>query len=84
MISDIVENISIKKILTTLEESFKLTMMFFRLTNSLVILQTIINKILQDLINTGKVMSFINNVIVGIEEEKGHDEIVNSEEVSRK
>jgi len=31
------------------------------------------NEILQDLINTGEVMIFICNVIVGIEEEKGHD-----------
>ena len=34
------------------------------------------NKILQNLINTGKVASFIDNVIVGIEEEKVHDEVV--------
>ena len=34
------------------------------------------NKILQDLINTGEVVSFIDNVIVGTEEEKEHDEIV--------
>ena len=44
--------------------------------------QTIMNKILQDLINTGKVASFINNIIVGIEEEKEYDEIV--EEVVKK
>ena len=40
------------------------------------------NKILRDLINTGEVVSFINNVIVGIEEEKGYDEVV--EEVVRR
>jgi len=34
------------------------------------------NKILWDLINIGKVASFIDNVIVGIEMEKGHDKIV--------
>ena len=34
------------------------------------------NKILWDLINTGKVVSFINNVIVGTEKETGYDEIV--------
>ena len=50
--------------------------MFFRLTNSPAIFQIIMNKILQDLINTGKVASFIDNVIVGMEEEKGHDEVV--------
>ena len=35
-----------------------------------------INKILQDLINIGEVASFINNVIVEIEEEKKYDGIV--------
>ena len=50
--------------------------MFFRLTNSLTIFQTMINKILWDLINTKKVASFINNVIIEIEREKGHGKIV--------
>jgi len=50
----------------TLEESFKPMVMFFRLTNSLAIFQTMINEILQNLINIGEVISFINNVIVGI------------------
>ena len=34
------------------------------------------NKILQDLINTGKIMSFIDNIIVRTQIEKKHDEIV--------
>ena len=34
------------------------------------------NKLLRDLINTGKVAAFIDNVIVGMEMEEGHDEIV--------
>ena len=34
------------------------------------------NEILQDLINTGKVVNFIDDVIVGIEIEKRHNEIV--------
>ena len=38
--------------------------------------QTTMNKILQDLINTGEVASFINDIIVGIEEEREHNEIV--------
>ena len=49
---------------------------FFRLTNFLATFQTMINKILQDLINTGKVASFIDNVIIGTETEEGHDELV--------
>jgi len=35
-----------------------------------------INKILQDLINTGEVASFIDNVIVETEEEEGYDQVV--------
>ena len=56
--------------------SFKPMVMFFRLTNSSMTLQTMMNKILQDLINTGKVVSFIDDVIIGIEAEEGHDELV--------
>jgi len=50
--------------------------MFFRLTNSPVIFQTMMNEILQNLINTEKVASFINNMIVETEMEKEHDKIV--------
>jgi len=50
--------------------------MLFGLTNSLATFQAIMNKSLRDLINTEKVVVFIDNVIIGIEEEKGHDEIV--------
>ena len=35
-----------------------------------------INEILWDLNNTREVVSFIDDVIVGIEEEKGHDEVM--------
>ena len=61
---------------TTPEGSFELMVMFFGLTNSLATFQTMINKILWDLINTGKVASFIDNVIIGTEGEEGHDELV--------
>ena len=60
----------------TPEESFELTVMFFGLTNSLVTFQTMINEILWDLINTGKVTSFIDDVIIGMEGEKRHDKLV--------
>ena len=39
-------------------------------------LQTIMKEILWDLINIEKVTSFIDDVIVEIEEEEGHDEVV--------
>ena len=50
--------------------------MFFELTNSPVTFQIMMNEILWDLINIGEVASFIDDVIVEMEEEKGHDEIV--------
>ena len=34
------------------------------------------NKLLRNLINTGKVEAFINDVIVATEDEEGHDELV--------
>ena len=40
------------------------------------------NKILRDLINKGKVTAFIDNVLVGTETEEGHNEIV--EEILRR
>ena len=63
-------------IFTTSEGSFKLTVIFFGLTNSPATFQKVINKILQNLTNTEEVASFIDDVIVGIEEEEGHNEIV--------
>jgi len=56
--------------------SFEPTVMFFGLTNSPAIFQTMMNELLRDLINTGKVAAFIDDVIVEMEEEEGHDEIV--------
>ena len=61
---------------TTPEGSFEPMVMFFGLTNSLVTFQTMINKILWDLINTGRVARFINDVIIGTEMEEGHDKLV--------
>jgi len=60
----------------TPEGSFELMVMFFGLTNSLATFQTMMNKLLRDLINTRKIATFIDDVIVGTETEEGHDEIV--------
>jgi len=65
-----------KAVFTTLERSFEPTVMFFGLTNSPATFQTMMNELLRDLINTGKVVAFINDMIVGMENEKGHDELV--------
>jgi len=65
-----------KTAFTTLERLFEPTVMFFRLTNSPATFQAIMNELLRDLINTRKVVVFIDDVIVGTEDEEGHDELV--------
>jgi len=65
-----------KRVFTTHIGSFELTVMFFRMTNSPAIFQAMINEILKDIINEGKVAAFVDNILVGTEIEKGHDEIV--------
>ena len=58
------------------------TVIFFGLTNLPAIFQAIMNDILRDLIDTGDVVVFIDNILVGTEDEKKHNEIV--EEVLRR
>jgi len=56
--------------------SFEPTVMFFGMTNSPATFQAIMNEILRDMINKEKVAVFVDDVLVGTEMEKGHDEIV--------
>ena len=56
--------------------SFEPMVMFFGMTNSPAIFQAMMNEILRDMINEGKVAAFVDNVLVGTETEEGHDEIV--------
>jgi len=56
--------------------SFEPTVIFFGITNSPATFQTIMNEILRDLINKGKVVAFVDDILVGTETEKRHDEIV--------
>jgi len=63
-------------VFTTPEGLFEPIVIFFGLTNSLVTFQTIINEILWDLINTRKMASFIDNIIIGTKGKEGHDELV--------
>ena len=65
-----------KVVFTTPERLFEPMVMFFGLTNSLVTFQVMMNELLRDLINTGKVAAFIDDVIVGTESEEGYDELV--------
>ena len=61
---------------TTYVGSFEPVVMFFGMMNSPATFQAIINEILRDMINKGKVVAFVDDVLVGIESEEGHDEIV--------
>jgi len=56
--------------------TFEPTVMFFGLTNSPATFQAMINKLLRNLINTGRVAAFIDDMIVGTEDEDEHDELV--------
>ena len=46
------------------------------MTNLPATFQVIINKILRDLVNKGKVTAFVDDVLVRTEIENGHDEII--------
>jgi len=65
-----------KAAFTTLEGLFEPMVIFFGLINLLATFQTMMNELLRDLINTGKVAAFIDDVIVGTEMKEGHDELV--------
>ena len=55
----------------TSKESFKPTIMFFRLTNLPAIFQAMMSELLRDLINIGKVAAFIDDVIIGSDKKIG-------------
>ena len=71
-----------KAVFSTLEGSFKSTVMFFGLINSPATFQAMMNDLLRDLVVEEKVAVFIDNMMVVTETEEGHDEIV--EEVLRR
>ena len=58
------------------EGSFEPTVMFFGLTNSPAIFQAMMNDLLRDLVVEEKVAVFIDDMMVAMETEEGHDEIV--------
>ena len=62
--------------------SFEPTVMFFGMTNSPATFQAMMNEILRDLINKGKVVTFVDNVLVETKTKEEHNEII--EEVLRR
>ena len=65
-----------KAAFTTHVGSYEPMVMFFGMTNSPAIFQGMMNKILRDMINKGKVVAFVDDILIGTEMEEGHDEIV--------
>jgi len=55
---------------------FEPMVIFFGMTNLLAIFQAIMNQILRDIINEGKVVAFVDDMLVGTEIKEGHNEIV--------
>ena len=55
---------------------FEPIVMFFGMTNLPAMFQAMMNEILRDMINEGKVAAFVDDVLVGTEMEEGHNEIV--------
>ena len=55
---------------------FEPTVMFFGMTNLPATFQVIINKILRDLVNKGKVTAFVDDILVEPKTEKRYDKIV--------
>jgi len=56
--------------------AYKPIVMYFGLTNSPAIFQTMINDIFQDLINQGDTATFINDILVAMDTEERHNELV--------
>jgi len=50
--------------------------MFFGMTNLPAMFQGMINEIMRDLINEGKVAVFVDDMLIGTDSEEEHDEIV--------
>ena len=71
-----------KAAFTTHVGLYELVVMFFGMMNLTATFQGMMNEILRDMINKGKVVAFVDDVLVGTETEEGHNEIV--EEVLRK
>jgi len=65
-----------KRAFTTHVGSFEPTVMFFGMMNLPATFQAMMNKILRDMINEGKVAAFVDDVLVGTETEEGHDKIM--------
>jgi len=65
-----------KTVFITHVGSFEPVVMFFGMTNSPATFQAMMNKVLRDMINEGKVAVFVDDVLVGTETEEGYNKMV--------
>jgi len=56
--------------------TYEPTVMYFGLTNSSTTFQTIMNDLFRDLINQGDTVIFIDDILVAIDMEEGHNKLV--------
>jgi len=63
-------------VFTTHIGAYEPTVMYFGLTNSPAIFQTIINDLFRDLINQGDTTIFIDDILVATDTEERHDKLV--------
>jgi len=71
-----------KTVFTTHIGAYEPTVMYFGLTNSPTTFQAMMNNLFRDLINQRDTATFIDDILVAIDMEEGHDELV--EEVLRR
>jgi len=67
---------------SSIYNTYEPTVMYFGLTNSPTTFQTMMNNLFRDLINQGDMVTFINDILVATDTEKGHNELV--EEVQKR
>jgi len=65
-----------KRVFTTHVGSFELTVIFFGMTNLPAIFQAMMNEILRDIINEGKVTAFVDDILVETETKEEYNKIV--------
>ena len=56
--------------------AYEPTVMYFGLINFPATFQTMINNLFRDLINQGDMVTFIDDILVAIDMEEGHDKLV--------
>jgi len=65
-----------KRAFTTHIRFFEPIVMFFGMTNFPATFQVMMNEILRDIINKGKIAAFVDDALVETETKEGHDKIV--------